>query len=136
MNGATESSSSPAAMQLETDYPSPHESSADASNKMPLPMDEFSADASNKMPLPMKEFSADASMKMPLPITTGKAIREKLEELGYKEPIPSKAKITELHALLATHQLLLMSPLRMRRIRCLCRWMNHLRMRRQRCLCR
>jgi hypothetical protein len=48
------------------------------------------------MPLPMDESSADASTKMPLPINTGKAIRAQLEELGYKESIPSKAKITEL----------------------------------------
>jgi hypothetical protein len=40
-------------MQLEPDYSSPNESSADASNKMPLPMDGSFADASMKMPLPM-----------------------------------------------------------------------------------
>jgi hypothetical protein len=82
MNSATESSSSPAAMQLGTDYPSPNESPADASNKMPLPMDES---------------SADASTKMPLPINTGKAIlRAQLEELGYKEPIPPNRNIREI----------------------------------------
>jgi hypothetical protein len=58
----------------------------------PASPNESSADAPNKMPLPMDESSADASTKMPLPINTGKAIRAQLVELGYKNPSLPKRK--------------------------------------------